>query len=66
VTLDDLRVKAQAALQALEDVIPPHLRSSRHGQNFMGARYDTIREALDAAIRSAALRNNVQGDERGD
>lgn len=34
------------ALQALDDVIPPHLRSSRHGLNFMGERYDTIRRGL--------------------
>jgi hypothetical protein len=37
---------AAAALKALDEVIPPHLRSSRHGENFMGERYATIRAAL--------------------
>lgn len=34
------------ALQALEEAIPPHLRSNRHGESFMGERYETIRQAL--------------------
>lgn len=34
------------ALKALDEVIPPHLRASRHGEGFMGQRYDIIRHTL--------------------
>ena len=38
--------RTDAALKALDEVIPTHLRTSRHGENFMGERYEVIRTAL--------------------
>lgn len=36
-----------AALRALDEAIPPHLRRNKHGENFLGERYATIRAALE-------------------
>lgn len=40
-------------LQALDELVPAHLRATRHGEGFMGQRYDIIRSAL-AALPAAA------------
>jgi hypothetical protein len=58
VTLDDLRVKAKALRAELERV-QDAIRRIEH------ERWLQFRRERDSAIRSAALRNNVQGDERG-
>jgi hypothetical protein len=58
VTLDDLRVKAKALRAELERV-QDAIRRIEHEQ------WLQFRRERDSAIRSAALRNNVQGDERG-
>ena len=34
------------ALRALEDAIPTELRTSRHGEGFLGDRYETIRSFI--------------------
>jgi hypothetical protein len=39
------------AIKALEEVIPPHLRTNRHGANFMGERYEVISAALQDGDR---------------
>ena len=43
----------EQALQALEEAIPQHLRVSRHGEGFLGDRYETIR----AFIASSSSRS---------
>lgn len=54
-----------AALEALEEVIPPHLRTNRHGANFMGERYEKIRAAL-AALDAGEPHCRVQAIELTD
>lgn len=39
---------SEEALRVLDEVIPPHLRSTRHGDSFMGERYDILRAAFSA------------------
>lgn len=34
------------ALKWLEEVIPPELRSHRHGQSFLGERFDALKEYI--------------------
>jgi hypothetical protein len=41
----------EQALQALDEAIPPHLRSNRHGEGFLGERYDIVRAFI---VRAAA------------
>jgi hypothetical protein len=44
---------AAQALQALDEVIPEHLRSSRHGSGFLGERYELLRKFIEQAKESA-------------
>jgi len=49
------------ALRMLDELVPPHLRSTRHGEGFMGDRYTAIKEVLsNAADYEMVVRNHRQ------
>lgn len=50
--LEELKAKA---LAALDEAIPAHLRSNRHGESFLGDRHETIRRAIEELFARAAL-----------
>lgn len=40
-------INSQQALQLLDEIVPPHLRSSRHGENYLGSRYAILRRYIE-------------------
>lgn len=44
--------EAELALQALEEVLPPHLRSNRHGPSYLGDRYEYLKRFIENRMAS--------------